>query len=238
MNILRFDSAAAWLAATADLFCQRLRQNPERRLCLAAGDTPLPLYAALVAAVRRQEVTFRQAEVFALDEYGGLSADDPGRCANVLRRHLVDDIDLPPERFHFLDTLQVDLDGVCADFDARIETGFDLTLLGIGQNGHLGLNEPGSAGDSLTRRTQLHEQSTQAARRYVHGSHLPTWGATIGMHRLRQSREVWLLARGPSKAAIVERLVHGREDDSVPASLLKKHPNFWLWVDAEAGARL
>lgn len=231
MNILRFDSTQSFIQALAETLCYRLWRNPALRLCLPSGNTPLPLYAALVDAVRRRELSFRHARIFALDEYGGLAPDDPGRCVSMLRRHLIDHIDLPPERFHFLDTLQPDIDRACAEFEAVLNSpdadadaeqgtekreggekgggGLGLTLLGIGRNGHLGLNEPGSAADSPTRRVALHAQSTDAARSYVRGSQLPTWGATLGMRQILGSAEIWLLGSGPAKAAIIERLVKG-----------------------------
>lgn len=239
MNILRFDSAQAWVKATADRFCQALQQEPALRLCLPSGNTPLPLYAALVDAVRRHELSFRHARIFALDEYGGLAPDDPGRCVSMLRRHLIEQIDLPPAHFHFLDTLRPDIDRVCAEFDALLTEGLDLCLLGIGLNGHLGLNEPGSSVNSPTRRVELHPQTTHASQSYVKGSRLPTWGATIGMRPILQSKELWLLASGPAKAAIIARLVKAPSpDEALPASLLWPHPNCWLWVDPAAGAQL
>lgn len=239
MHILRFDSAAAWVQGAADRFCQIAWQNPALRLCLASGNTPLPLYAALVAAVRRKELSFRHARIFALDEYGGLLPDDPGRCVSMLRRHLLDHIDLPPGHFHFLDTLRPDLDRVCAEFDALLAEGLDLSLLGIGLNGHLGLNEPGSPPDSRTRRVELHAETTQASQSYVKGSRLPTWGLTIGMKPLLASKELWLLASGLAKAAIIKRLVSDPEPSpALPASFLKTHPNSFLWVDPAAGSKL
>jgi 6-phosphogluconolactonase/glucosamine-6-phosphate isomerase/deaminase len=240
MHILAFDSEEAWVAALTERLCFCLQRNPTLRLCLPSGTTPLPLYAALGTAVQKKQVSFQSAEVFMLDEYGGLAADDPGRCVNMLRHSLIEQIDLPPAQFHVLEPLAPDLARVCAEYEAQIGRGFDLTLLGIGLNGHVGLNEPGSVADSPTRRMELHPQSTEAAKRYVQGSHLPTWGVTVGMARLRQSAEVWLLGRGPSKAAIIRRLVRGAQEDpsALPAALLRQHPSCWLWLDPEAGARL
>lgn len=238
MNVLRFDSEASWVQTAAELFEARLRERPDSRLCLPAGNTPLPLYQRLAEDVRRGALTFAQATLFSLDEYGGLAPDDPGRCASMLRRHLLDHIDLPAAHLHQLDTLASDVDEVCRRYDASIGAGLDLTLLGIGRNGHVGLNEPGSAADSATRRVALHAQSTEAAAAYVRGAALPTWGATIGLRRLLESREIWLLARGAAKAHIVERLVRGPVDASVPASLLREHPRCWLFIDDAAASRL
>lgn len=238
MHILKFDSEAAWADTAASLWRDRLRDNPRLRLCLPAGNTPKPIYAALVKSVAAQQVSFREATVFALDEYGGLAADDPGGCANMLRHCLVSHIDLPPGQFHWLDAQAEDRDQVCGDYDAAIGRGFDLTLLGLGLNGHLGLNEPGTAPDSTTHRTQMQASSIRASRGYVTGPQLPTWGLTVGLQQLLASPEVWLLARGTAKAEVVRQVVLGPPTAAVPASLLQRHPNCCLMVDAAAGALL
>jgi glucosamine-6-phosphate deaminase len=238
MQLAQFDSVAAWAGAVAKLWCDRLRQQPNLRLCLASGNTPIPVYAAMVEAVKRREVSFRDAEIFALDEYGGLTEDDPGRCVNMLRRHLGAGVDLPPERFHWLDTAADDIERVCRDYDARIGAGFDLAILGIGRNGHLGLNEPGEPLDLTTHRVAMHAASTEASRAYVQGNRLPTWGITVGFSQLFAAREVWMLASGPAKAGIVRSIACGEPDSTVPAVEMRRHPNGTLFVDAAAGALL
>ncbi len=238
MNVLRFDSEPAWVNGVASLWRDRLRLNPRLRLCLPSGHTPNPIYAAMSEAVRRGNVSFREAEIFALDDYGGLAPDDEGRCVNMLRRHLLDHIDLPKEHFHFIDTEAQDLEKVCRDYDEVIGAGFDLTLLGIGLNGHLGLNEPGAALDSTTRRVEMHASTIQSSAGYLKHSHLPKWGVSVGLKQLLSSKEVWLLANGAKKAEIIQRTVQGNVGVEVPASLLRTHPNSFLWVDAEAGRLL
>ena len=240
MNILRFDSEEHWIETAAALWRDRLRSNPRLRMCLPSGHTPNPIYAAMGRSVARGEVSFRQARVIALDDFGGLAAEDPGRCRNMLRRYLLDHTDLPKERFHFIDTEASDLDSVCRSYDRLIEEGrgFDLTLLGIGLNGHLGLNEPGSAPDSTTRRVQMHESTVKASAGYLTHGDLPTWGVGVGLKHLLGSKEVWLLASGQKKAEIIARTVQGEVTNQVPASLLRKHSNCFLFVDAGAGGLL
>ena len=155
MNVLRFDSEESWVQGIVSFWRDRLRVQPRLKICLPSGHTPNPIYSAMARAVAAGQVSFREAEIFSLDEYGGLAADDPGRCANMLRSYLVDLIDLPKNRFHTIDTTASDLDKLYREYDAAIGSGFDLTLLGIGLNGHLGLNEPGSALDSPTRRVEM-----------------------------------------------------------------------------------
>lgn len=239
MKILRFNSESDWSTRVTDLWQERLRAKPDLRICLPSGHTPLPLFAELGRRVRAGQVSLRAAEIFALDEYGGLPAADPGRCANMLRQHLLAQVDLPPERFHWLDTTRPDLERVCAEYVAMIDpAGFDLTLLGIGLNGHLGLNEPGSAPNSTVRRVEMHPTSVAGSAKYLTHGGLPTWGLTVGLKELLASREVWLIATGKSKTEILDRVCHGPITPEVPASLLREHANCLLLVDAAAGARI
>jgi glucosamine-6-phosphate isomerase len=240
MNLLRFDAESAWVAGVVSLWRDRLRANPRLRMCLPSGHTPNPVYAAMAESVARGQVSFRDAEVFALDDFGGLAPDDPGRCRNMLQRYLLDHVDLPRERFHWIDTEARDLGRVCRDYDALIEVrgGFDFTLLGVGLNGHLGLNEPGSPPEGTTRLVQLHASTIKASAGYLVHGNLPTWGVGVGLKHLLGSREVWLLATGAKKAEIVARAFQGEISDALPASLLRRHPNSWLIVDAAAGAVL
>lgn len=240
MNLLKFKSEDCWANAVAVFWRERLRQNPRLRLCLPSGHTPARIYEAMGRLVAKTLTSFREAEIFALDDYGGLAAEDPGRCRNMLQNQLLGRIDLPIKRFHHLDTEAPDLDKVCRDYDGLIEAGggFDLTLLGIGLNGHLGLNEPGSSAESRTRRVEMHPATIKSSARYLAHSNLPSWGVSVGLKQLLASREIWLLACGSSKAEIVRAAMHGEVNEQVPASVLRSHPNTWLFVDAEAGALL
>ena len=205
-------------------------------MCLTSGHTPLKIYSAMARAASAGNVSFREAEIFSLDEYGGLPADDSGRCANMLAHYLVNHVDLPRERFHGIDTTASDLDAVCRNYDKAIGAGFDLTFLGLGMNGHLGLNEPGSTPDSTTRRVKLHDSTVQGTAKYLTHSNLPTWGIGVGMKQVLGSKEIWLLVNGRAKAEIIQQTLRGPVDVAVPASLLRNHGNAWMIVDREAGA--
>ena len=238
MHLLRFDAETAWTQAVCSLWRDRLRTQPDLKMCLPSGATPVGIYAGMARSVRAGLVSFARATVFALDEFGGLASDDPGRSAQMLRRQLIDAIDLPPGAFHVLDPDVPDPERQCRDYDAAIGEGFDLVLLGIGLNGHLGMNEPGSREDSPTRRVELHGTTIQSSARYFTHDRLPQWGLTVGMQAILSSKEVWLLANGSAKAAIVRRTVRGEITTDLPASLLRRHRDCALLVDADAGADL
>ena len=238
MNVLQFDSKAAWVRAVASMWRDRLNTKPDLRICLPSGTTPIEVYAEMARSVRERLTSFANATVFALDEFGGLASDDPGRTGLMLQRQLVDVVDLPAGSFRTLDPDAADLQQHCADYDRAIGAGFDLILLGIGQNGHLGMNEPGSSLDSTTHRADLHETTIQSSARYFAHRNLPRWGLTVGLKTILDSAEVWLLATGSTKSAIIQRTVHGNIGPDNPASLLHRHPNCSLFVDEEAGAAL
>jgi len=238
MNLLRFDSEAAWRHAVCSLWRDRLRTKPDLKMCLPGGTTPIGIYTEMSRDVRAGLVSFARAAVFVLDEFGGLAPDDPGRTRRTLQRQLIDSIDLPSSAFHVLDPDTSDVTRHCRDYDTAIGDGFDLTLLGLGLNGHLGMNEPGSPEDRPTGRVELHETTVEASAKYFSHRDLPRWGLTVGLRGILGSKEVWLLANGRPKAAIVERTVAGEIGPHNPASLLRRHPNCWLFVDADAAALL
>jgi len=237
MNVLRFDTESAWVGAVCSLLRDRLRTKPDLKICLPSGTTPVGIYAEMSRSARAGLVSFARASVFALDEFGGLAPDDPGRTKHTLQRQLIDAVDLPPAAFHYLDPDVPDTAEHCKDYDAAIGDGFDLMLLGIGLNGHLGMNEPGSPVDSSTRRVELEGTTIQSSARYFAHHNLPRWGLTVGMKTVLESKEVWVLANGAAKAPIIQQTLRGEIDSSNPASLLRRHPNCSLFVDAEAGGR-
>ena len=238
MNLLRFDSESAWIRTVCSLWRDRLRTKPDLKMCLPSGTTPAGIYAETSHCVRTGLVSFERASVFALDEFGGLATDDPGRTRHTLQRQLIDAVDLPPTAFHFLDPDVPDIVQHCMDYEAAMGDGFDLMLLGIGLNGHLGMNEPGSPVGSSTRRVELHATTVQSSARYFAHHNLPHWGLTVGLRNILASKEVWLIANGAAKAAIIQQTVRGDISSSNPASLLRRHPNCSLFVDADAAALL
>jgi glucosamine-6-phosphate deaminase len=238
MNLLQFDSDASWVDGVCAFWRDRLRTRPHARICLPTGLTPVPVYTQMVRSVEAGDVSFAQARLFALDEFGGLPPEDPGNTRNTLLRQLVSSVDLAEGAFRYLDAEGADVDEQCREYDRAIGEGFDLAILGIGVNGHLGMNEPGSSPDSPTRRVDLHETTIQASSRYFSHGRLPRWGVTVGLRAILASAEVWLLATGAAKAQIVGRIVGGSVSPEVPASLLRRHANCSLFVDPGAGAAL
>lgn len=230
--------AQRWATAVAERWAARLRGTPTLRMCLPTGHTPLPVYAELTAAVHRGEVRAADASVVLLDEFGGLPRDHPARCDQVLRRELLDRLDLPDTALTAFDTEAPDLDAECARVEERVAShGLGLAILGLGANGHLGLNEPGADPRGATHRATLAPETRAGATGYGIDEP-PTWGLTLGLGTLLAADEIWLLVTGAAKASILEQALRGPVDASVPASYLQTHPRATVLADDRASALL
>lgn len=230
--------AAAWADHVAGLLAGRLVAQPDLVVCLPTGSTPRPVYERLPAALRDRHTTAGRATIVVLDEYLGLPAGHPARCALVLRRAVVERIDPPSAAFVAFDVDGPDPAAACRSYDVAVASagGLDLVILGLGRNGHVGMNEPGSAVDEGTRVVELAESTRLAARGYG-ADPPPTHGVTLGMAGIWAAREIWLLARGTGKATIVAQVLAGPVTPEVPASLLLAHPGLRIILDDVAAGR-
>lgn len=230
---------AHWADRVAADIAERLAAQPDLVLCLPTGATPLPAYERLPAALRERGASMAAATVVLLDEYLGLPPGHPARCEVVLRATLLERLDRPPAGFVTFDIDATDPAAACAAFEAAIDHlgGLDLVLLGLGSNGHVGMNEPGTRPDAPTRVVELAPSTVEAAR--AHGAEPPpTAGVTLGMARILAAREVWLLATGEGKAAVAARALDGPASPELPASLLLAHPRLRVLLDEAAASRL
>ena len=234
-EVLEVLSQAEWAERVARDLCTRLRTEPRLRLCLPTGDTPAPVYAALVAAVTRGEASLAEATVVLLDEYVGLAPADPARCDARLRRELIDRVE-PRPLFHPIRVDDLAPDEAAAELDGVAAQGLDLALLGLGANGHVGMNEPGSTADSPTRLVRLARSTSETAAGRYGAGRAPTQGITLGLDRILDSREVWLLVTGEGKAEILARTLLGQEGPDCPASYLLRHPNLRVIADEPAAS--
>jgi glucosamine-6-phosphate deaminase len=225
--------ADRWTAEVADRIEAVVGDRDAPRITMPTGNTPKPVYDELV----RRQPDWSHVTMYLLDEFGGVPADHPARCEPMLRRDLLDRLQRPPTLRTF-DIDAADLDAELAAYEAELEaTPLDLVVLGLGRNGHVGLNEPGSAIDTPTRVVELADATRESAAHYGEGGPPPTWGITMGIGTMRTARQIWLLVTGAGKAEVLDRVLSGPVTPDLPATLLQKHPNATVMADDQALSR-
>jgi glucosamine-6-phosphate deaminase len=232
--------AAAWIVA--GVIASVLQRHPAPVLGLATGTSPLAAYRRLIAAHRAGELTAAHATAVLLDEYVGLPDDHPEAYRTFIRRQFVDHIDLPRDRLYGPDVHADDLATACARYDALLGElgGVDVQLLGIGADGHIGFNEPGSSLSSRTRVKTLTHATRADNARFFGDRHddVPRHVVTQGLGTILEARHLLLVACGASKAAPIARAVEGPLSAFCPASVLQLHPHATVVVDEAAAAEL
>ena len=218
-----------------------LHNHQRPTLGLATGATMAPLYARLVAAYHNRGVSFRGAITFNLDEYVGVSPDAAGSFRSYMRAHLFDRVDITPGQTHIPNGMASDIAAEAARYEALIEDagGIELQLLGIGANGHIGFNEPGSSFSSRTREVTLDEATRRAnAAQFPRGTAVPQRALTMGIGTILEARHIVLLATGAEKADAVACMMEGPLSEDCPASALRLHGDVQVICDAAAAGKL
>ena len=234
MEVIILANAEEASATAARLVARQLREKPASVLGLATGSTPLGLYRRLIGLHCEGALDFSKASSFNLDEYAGLAPDHPQSYHHFMEENLFRHINLPRERTRIPDGLARDIPGHCAAYEAAIREagGIDLQILGLGSDGHLGFNEPGSSLASRTRiKTLTAETRRDNARFFASEAEVPHHVITMGLGTIMDSRMCLLLAFGKAKAAAVAATVEGPVTASVPGSILQFHPQAKVILD-------
>lgn len=238
--ICRTSAEAGELAA--DAIVRLVQAKPDAVLGLATGSSPLVIYDDLTARCAAGEVSFADARGFTLDEYVGLPKDHPETYHNVIRRDFVDRVDFGPDAVRGPDGLATDVPSFCTAYEADIAAagGVDLQILGIGTDGHIGFNEPGSSLASRTRIKTLTEQTRVDNARFFDGDldQVPTHCITQGLGTIMAARHIVLVASGRGKAEAVHHLAEGSVSALWPATILQHHPHVTVLLDEGAASRL
>jgi glucosamine-6-phosphate deaminase len=228
MDVLVLDDAEGVGAHVAGLVAEAVRRDPQLVLGIATGSTTLPVWRRLAQG----SGDFSRVYVVALDEYVGLPAGHPALFAEYVDREIAGPLGVPPEQV-------VVPRGSGAELEPRVARlgGVDLQLLGIGRNGHLAFNEPGSALDSRTRVVEL-SATTREDNRDRAGGAMPTRAVTQGLGTILEARELVLLATGSAKAVAVAAALTGPVTPDCPASVVQTHPRVTVVLDAAAASMM
>jgi glucosamine-6-phosphate deaminase len=241
LKLIRTNSYEELSHQAAAEIISKLKANSRLKLGLATGSTPAGLYKNLIDDHKSNLTSYKEVNTFNLDEYIGISKKDPNSYHYFMCENLFNHIDIPLEQTHIPDGTASDLEEESRRYEHFIQEhgGIDLQILGIGQNGHIGFNEPGTSFDSRTHIIQLAESTRKANSRFFDSlEDVPTQAITMGISSIMESKEVFLLVSGAGKAEALARLVNGEVTEQFPASVLKRHPNVTIFADHEACASL
>lgn len=227
-------AAARWIA-------QWVRRKPRCVLGLATGSTPLKTYAELIRMHREEGLDFSEVTTFNLDEYVGLAPSDPHSYQFFMQENFFRHVNLRPPHSHVPDGRALDLDNHCQVYERRIRDagGIDLQLLGIGADGHIAFNEPGSSLGSRTRvKTLTRETLRDNARFFSDSARLPRLAITMGVGTILDARQCLLLAVGAHKAQAIAAAIEGPVTAQVTASALQLHRDVVVMLDEQAASQL
>ena len=236
MNWETLSDYPALSTRAASLLLDGIRKDPKLVLGLPTGNTPVGMYERAVAECKREYHSFRDVVAFNLDEYVGIPRDHPGSYDMFMRQHLFSHVDIDEKNTFIPNGRAPDLKVESERYDRAIRNagGLGLTFLGLGSNGHIAFNEPGTPLDSRTHVVALSESTRRANAAFFLDQPVPTHAITMGIGTILESRAIVLLASGAKKREAIARLRSGEQSADFPASALWSHPNVLVLVDEAA----
>lgn len=239
MRVLILDTPDAVDRYASWLIREQLREKRDSAFCFAGGDTTKSIHRRIVEDLQGNRQAFSQARAFVLDEYYGVPSSDPRGVAGRLKAQILDQL-FDEAAVSLFDSCAADTDEACRKYDEKwFSAGLDLAFLGLGKNGHLGFNEPGTSFASVSHLTVLSEQ-TRRSKAAVFGGYenVPTRGITVGIKNILSVRHLVLAVKGWEKQDIVRAALTGAVTEEVPASILREHPHVTVLLDRAAAAKL
>lgn len=218
-----------------------LLENPKVVLGLATGSTPIGVYQQIINQYRAEELDFSNVTTFNLDEYYPIAGTHPQSYRYFMQENLFDALNVKPEQIHLPNGEASDVEEECKRYEAAIEAagGIDIQILGIGENGHIAFNEPGTPFGSLTHLVNLTENTLQVNSRFFNDiSEMPKHALTMGIKSIMQSKKILLLATGERKAEVLAQAINGPVTEQLPASVLQLHPDVEFVIDEQAASKL
>lgn len=228
-------------AAAARIVAGQIYLKPNSILGLATGSTPEGMYKELIRVHKEVGLDFSSVISFNLDEYVGIKESDPNSYHYFMDKHLFNHINIKRENIYVPDGNMVDVEQECKNYDALIEEkgGIDLQILGIGNNAHIGFNEPDVKFEAITHKVKLDEGTIAAnARFFASADEVPRHAISMGIKTIMRSRKVILMASGANKAKAVRDAIYGPIRPETPASILQLHQDVTVIVDEDAAKEL
>jgi galactosamine-6-phosphate isomerase len=209
-------------------------------ICPTSGSTPAALYSALVKLLQKESIDYSHWHFVGLDEWAGMNGNDVGSCRHFVNQTLFEPLGIREEQICFFDGRAADPKKECTRVEAFIQQqgGITAAIVGLGLNGHVGMNEPGTPASLRAHVAQIAEETRVVGQKYFDSAKELSKGLTLGLATLLDAKHVFLVANGTKKAAIVQKISTEAPTEALPATLLKNHPGFRMYLDAEAAALL
>ncbi|MBM7571313.1 glucosamine-6-phosphate deaminase [Aquibacillus albus] len=237
MKVITVNDYADMSKKAANMILERVHYSKKLTLGLATGGTPVGTYEHLIKDHKENKTSYQHVTSFNLDEYVGLDPSDRNSYHYYMNEHLFNHIDIPEQQTHIPNGIAENVQQECNDYDQKIMEcdGIDLQLLGLGHNGHIGFNEPGTSFETTTHVVSLTKATREANARFFNSfDEVPTQAITMGIQTIMKSKEILLLVSGKKKSSALARLVNGEMDTTFPASILNKHANVTIVADHDA----
>lgn len=222
----------------ASIIANEIIKKPSLVIGLATGKTMIPFYKSLVSLYKKRILDFSKIITFNLDEYLGIDSTDPNSLRYYMNKHFFSKINIKEKNINFLEGKSKNINLMCRHYESKIKRiKIDIQILGIGKNGHIGFNEPGSKFNSGTRKVKL-TNSTIKHNFKQFNSKIPKYAVTMGIKDITNARKIILLASGRNKAKVIAKTVNGPISTSIPASILQCHNKSIFIVDKSAASKL
>ena len=226
--------------AVAKIFTDEVKANPDCILGLATGASPTPTYNNIIKTHKEEGISFKGVKTYNLDEYCDLPKADKNSYYTFMHEQLFNSLDILEENVHFLDGNATDTDAECRRYDNEINEagGIDIQLLGIGNNAHIGFNEPADSFTDGSFKVKLTDSTIEANKIYFDENPMPHYALTMGVNQIMSAKKIVLIATGPKKAEAVRNMIKGEVTPQVPASILQNHNDVEIFLDEAAASLL
>ncbi|MGH2317049.1 glucosamine-6-phosphate deaminase [Planococcus sp. SE5232] len=234
MQILKAKDYEEMSRIACNLLVEHIQQNKSPVLGLATGSTPEGLYRCLIEEYKKGKVSFHNMSSFNLDEYVGLGVEDANSYQWYMTDKLFAHIDVPTRQIHLPNGKSQEVEQDCLDYERQIQEagGIDIQVLGLGLNGHIGFNEPGTPFSSRTHAVELAQSTRSANARFFSGiEEVPTQAISMGIASIMESKKILLLVSGKEKAEALYQMMNSEVSESFPASILQTHPDVTVIAD-------
>lgn len=236
MEIFVSDTYEAMSKQAADDVIEFMKLSDEPLICTASGHSPAALYKQITYRVSQKQLNISDWYFVGLDEWVGLNGSDEGSCRYHLNRELFDPLKINNSKICFFDGRAKNLQTECENVEEfiRKHKGIDVAILGVGMNGHVGMNEPGTPPALRSHVTDLDPITQKVGQKYFKEKQQLTQGITLGLATLMEARHIILLVSGSNKAEIIKKVIEGETSQQLPASLLRHHSGLRIYLDADA----